>query len=141
MADDDPDDHELIREAMEDAGYSGRISFVENGEELLNCLLGKGTFAGELPATPDLILLDLNMPRVNGYDALEAIKQHPDLRRTPVVVLTTSSRRDDIDRIYDLGGNSFITKPSSYPEFAIVARNLMQYWLETVRLPTRPEEP
>jgi len=137
MADDDPDDHELIREAMEDAGFRGQIKFVENGEELLNCLLRKG----DGTPSPDLILLDLNMPRVNGYDALEAIKQHPDLRRIPVVVLTTSSRGDDIDRIYDLGGNSFITKPASYPEFAVVARNLMKYWLETVRLPTRPVEP
>jgi CheY-like chemotaxis protein len=139
MADDDPDDRLLAREAFEEARLSNEVRFVEDGEQLLDYLNRRGPWAapGAAPR-PGLILLDLNMPKKDGREALEEIKRDPALRRIPVVVLTTSKAEEDILRTYDLGVNSFISKPVSFDSMVETVRALGRYWFEIVELP--PEE-
>ena len=108
---------------------------VEDGEELLDYLFGTGSYVDHPPQRPGLILLDLNMPRVDGREALARIKQDPTLKRIPIVILTTSEADEDIVQTYDLGVNSFITKPVSYNGLVEVMRGLGHYWLEIVALP------
>jgi CheY-like chemotaxis protein len=112
------------------------LRFVEDGDELLDYLYHRGKYAdaGSSPS-PGLILLDLNMPRKDGREALREIKADPDLRRIPVVVLTTSKAEEDIYRTYDLGANSFITKPVSFEGLVAVMRDIGRYWIEIVELP------
>jgi CheY-like chemotaxis protein len=131
MADDDPDDRLLTREAFEEAGYHGAFDFVEDGQQLLDRLRRP-----QVPV-PDVILLDLNMPRMSGHEALRELKADPAFRRIPIIVLTTSSAEEDVVRSYDLGVNSFITKPGSFADLTAVARRLLEYWLDTVKLPTQ----
>jgi len=133
MADDDPDDREFVREAFEECGFRGDFRFVEDGADLIASLTASRSKEANL--LPDMILLDLNMPRVGGYEALEFIKSDALLRKIPVVVLTTSESEDDIERTYEMGGNSFITKPAGFEGLVSMAENLTRYWLETVRLP------
>ncbi len=136
MADDDPDDQLLTRDALEESELGGDLRFVGNGEELLDYLLQRGKF--EQPAKaprPGLILLDLTMPQKDGREALREIKGNPDLRRIPVVVLTTSKADTDIGMLYDLGANSFITKPFQFEALVNVMKMLGRYWFETVELP------
>jgi CheY-like chemotaxis protein len=108
---------------------------VEDGEELLAYLRGEGKFSGQPRRLPGLILLDLNMPRMDGRTALKHIKADPELRRIPVIVLTTSKAEEDILRTYDLGVSSFITKPVSFEGLVDVVRTLNHYWIEIVELP------
>ncbi len=112
------------------------VEFVEDGQELLDCLRGHGRYADN-PGTsiPDLVLLDLNMPRKDGREALKEIKEDPVLRRIPVVVLTTSKTEQDIFRTYDLGVNSFISKPVRFSELVDIIAATTSYWLEIVSLP------
>jgi CheY-like chemotaxis protein len=110
------------------------LRFVENGEELLDYLLQRGKYDAQTPR-PGLILLDLNMPVKDGREVLGEIKTNATLRRIPVVVLTTSRADTDIDRIYNLGANSFITKPVRYESLVEVMRAISQYWLKIVELP------
>jgi len=139
MADDDADDRLLAKDALDECGPPIDLRFVENGEELLDYLLRRGNHASaEHAPRPNLILLDLNMPRKDGREALQEIKHHPELRRIPVVMFTTSSADIDIDRIYDLGANSFITKPVTFEELVKVMRSLGDYWFQVVELPVRP---
>ena len=136
MADDDDDDRLLALDALAEARLEGDLHFVENGEELLDYLCHRGKY--ELPASaprPGLILLDLNMPRKDGREALREIKANPDLRRIPIVVLTTSQADTDIGAIYELGANSFISKPFQFEALVAVMRVLGQYWFKTVQLP------
>lgn len=136
MADDDPDDRQLTREAFEEARLANELRFVENGEELLDYLHRRGKYSD--PATsprPGLILLDLNMPKVDGREALAKIKQDADLRRIRVVVLTTSKAEEDVLRTYDLSAASYITKPVTFETLVEVVRTLGKYWLEIVELP------
>jgi CheY-like chemotaxis protein len=136
MADDDDDDRLLTRDAVAEAGLDSDLHFVENGEELLDYLCRRGKFRA--PATaprPGLILLDLNMPLKDGREALREIRADPDLRRIPVVVLTTSKADTDIGAIYELGANSFISKPFQFEALVSVMRMLGQYWFKTVELP------
>jgi CheY-like chemotaxis protein len=133
MAEDDLDDRLLARDALAECGLGGELHFVDNGEELLDYLLQKGKFDRSVP--PGLILLDLNMPLKDGREALREIKSHASLRRIPVVVLTTSRADTDIDLVYCLGANSFITKPVRYEMLVEVMRAIGQYWLKTVELP------
>ncbi len=135
MADDDADDRLLVREAFEESGFNGSFAFVEDGQQLLDYLWRRGNYDGQDASLPDLILLDLNMPRKDGYEALAEIKKSELCRRIPVVVLTTSDAEEDVIRTYDLGVNSFITKPSDYESLRRVADALKSYWLETVKLP------
>lgn len=135
MADDDADDRLLAQDAVAEARINGELRFVENGEELLDYLYRRGQFANMDAPRPGLILLDLNMPKKDGREALREIKSQPELRRIPVVVLTTSKADTDISQIYDLGANSFIAKPVSFEALVNVMETLGHYWLETVELP------
>ena len=135
MADDDADDRLLAQDAMAEARVNGELRFVENGEELLDYLFRRSRYATADATRPGLILLDLNMPKKDGREALREMKANPDLRRIPVVVLTTSKAESDISQIYDLGANSFISKPVSFESLVNVMKTLGHYWLETVELP------
>lgn len=136
MADDDPDDRLMTEHALRENRLTNDLRFVEDGQELMAYLRRQGKYAD--PATsprPGLILLDLNMPRKDGREALAEIKADSDLRRIPVVVLTTSCAEEDILRSYDLGVNSFITKPSSFQGLVQDMKVIGQYWFEIVELP------
>jgi CheY-like chemotaxis protein len=139
LADDDADDRVLAQDALKESRLANDLRCVENGEELLDYLHRRGAWAdAEKAPTPGLILLDLNMPRKDGREALKEIKSDPNLRHIPVVVLTTSKAEEDIYRTYDLGVNSFITKPVSFDGLVNVMRTLGTYWFEIVELP--PQE-
>jgi CheY-like chemotaxis protein len=137
LADDDADDRMLAQEALTESRLANELCCVEDGEELMEYLQGRGRYAGGAPR-PGLILLDLNMPRKDGREALAEIKADPSLRQIPVVVLTTSKAEEDIYRSYDLGVNSFITKPVTFEGLVAVMRTLGQYWFEIVNLPGGP---
>ena len=136
MAEDDSDDRLLVRDAMTECRWEGDLRFVENGEELLDYLMRRGKYSQPTDAPrPGLILLDLNMPRKDGREALREIKADAELRRIPVVVLTTSKAGTDIGGMYDLGANSFIAKPFRFDALVNIMRVLAQYWFGTVQLP------
>jgi len=135
IADDDADDRMFLEQAMRQIGYDQAIRFVEDGEELMDYLLRLGRY-NELNAPwPNMLILDLNMPRKNGFQALSEIKDNPKLRRLPVVVMTTSSAEEDILKTYNLGVNSFVTKPFNYNRLVEMVGTLKMYWLDTVKLP------
>jgi two-component system response regulator len=136
MADDDADDRMLTKDALAESRVINDLRFVEDGEELMDYLRGRGKFADkdEFPR-PGLILLDLNMPKKDGREALREIKQDADLRRIPVVVMTTSQAEEDIFRSYDLGASSFITKPVTFDRLVDLMKTMGEYWVEFVRLP------
>jgi CheY-like chemotaxis protein len=138
LAEDDPDDREMTKEAMMECRLANDIHFVEDGEQLVDYLYRRGPYASlaQMPL-PGLILLDLNMPRKDGREALKEIKADPDLRRIPVVVLTTSKAEEDILRSYDLGVNSYITKPVSFAALVETVKMLGKYWFEIVELPSQ----
>lgn len=136
MADDDADDRMFTREAWEENRLVNELRFVEDGEELMDYLHRRGSYASAEDAPrPGLILLDLNMPRKDGREALKEIRDDPKLRYIPVVILTTSKTQEDVYRSYDLGANSFITKPVTFESLVGVVRSLGDYWLEIVELP------
>jgi CheY-like chemotaxis protein len=136
LADDDADDRMLARDALRESRLANDLRHVENGEELMDYLHRRGDYADpEKSPTPGLILLDLNMPRKDGREALREIKSDAKLRHIPVVVLTTSKAEEDIYRTYDLGVNSFITKPVTFDGLVKVMRALGSYWFEIVELP------
>jgi CheY-like chemotaxis protein len=136
LADDDPDDRMLTRDAFEESRLRNVLEMVEDGEELMDYLHSRGKYAGDdAKQRPSLILLDLNMPRKDGREALKEIKSCPDLRNIPVVVLTTSKAEEDILRTYDLGVNSFIIKPVTFDGMVDVLKTLGKYWFEIVELP------
>ncbi len=137
IADDDSDDRMLIEDAFNESRLANPLVFVEDGEQLLKCLRGEGKYesTGLGKKRPGLILLDLNMPRMDGRTALAQLKADPDLRRIPVIVLTTSKAEEDVLRTYDLGVNSFITKPVSFEALVDVVKTLNHYWIEIVQLP------
>jgi len=137
VADDDPDDRQMTKEALEENYLLNDLRFVVDGEELLHYLRREGKYADpQASPRPGLILLDLNMPRMDGREALKKIKSDPTLRRIPVIVLTTSKTEEDILRSYNLGVNCFITKPVSFKDLIEVTRSIGQYWFEIVELPT-----
>jgi CheY-like chemotaxis protein len=136
MADDDADDRMLTRDALEESRVLNELRFVEDGEELMEYLHRKGKFADpESSPKPGLILLDLNMPKKDGREALKEIKSDPNLRRIPVVIMTTSKAEEDIYRSYDFGASSFITKPVTFDRLVDLMRALGEYWVEFVELP------
>jgi CheY-like chemotaxis protein len=136
LADDDADDRMLTRDALAESRLANDLRFVEDGEQLMAYLHREGRFASpESSPRPGLILLDLNMPRKDGREALREIKGDPALRSIPIVVLTTSKAEEDIYRTYDLGVNSFITKPVTFDGLVCVMRGLGRYWFEIVELP------
>ena len=136
MADDDDDDRLLAQDALAESQVGGALRFVGNGEELLDYLCHRGKYQSPAEAPrPGLILLDLNMPLKDGREALREIKANPELRRIPVVVLTTSKADTDVGAIYDLGANSFISKPFQFEALVRVMKRLAEYWFQTVELP------
>lgn len=140
MADDDEEDCLLTKEAMSNARLANEMRFVHDGEELMDYLHRRGAYAdsGSGAPRPGVILLDLNMPKKDGREALGEIKSDPDLRRIPICVLTTSDAEQDIFRSYDLGVNSFITKPVTFAGLVEVLSAWSRYWFEIVELP--PED-
>ena len=138
LADDDAEDRELARDALMDSKLANEMRFVYGGQQLLDYLRRESAYAGPSADAPrpGAILLDLNMPKQDGREALAEIKADESLRRIPVVVLTTSSDEQDVLRSYDLGVNSFITKPVSFEGLVEVVRILGHYWFEIVELPS-----
>ena len=136
MADDDPDDRLMTQKALRSYRLKNGMRFVEDGEELMEYLLHRGRYADPASAPrPGVILLDLNMPRKDGREALAEIKADPDLRSIPVVVMTTSKAEEDIVRSYNLGVSAYVTKPVTFQSLAEVMKILAIYWFEIVRLP------
>jgi CheY-like chemotaxis protein len=135
MADDDVDDRELAREALAESRVLNDLHAVNDGAELLEFVRHEGAYTAENAPRPDLILLDLNMPKVDGREALAALKNDPKFRSIPVVILTTSRAEEDVVRSYDLGANSFISKPVTFAGLVEVMRELGRYWVVIVELP------
>jgi CheY-like chemotaxis protein len=138
MADDDPDDCKMAKEALEESRLANDFRFVEDGEELVDYLHRRGKYADPVNSPlPGLILIDLNMPRKDGREALKEIKTDPNLRQIPVVVLTTSESEEDIFCSYDLGANSYITKPVKFESLIDIIKTLGRYWFQIVELPIK----
>ncbi len=136
VADDDADDRLLIKDAFDENGVSNSLAFVKDGEELMDYLHRRGAYEDLKDSPfPGLILLDLNMPKKDGRAALKEIKTDKALQRIPVVVLSTSQAKEDIERTYGLGVSSFITKPVTFDELCDVAKTLSHYWCDIVALP------
>jgi CheY-like chemotaxis protein len=135
-AEDDPEDRMLVEDAMEDSRLVNELHFVEDGEQLMDYLYrrGKYTALNNVPL-PGLILLDLNMPKKDGREALEEIKADPDLRRIPIVVLTTSKAEEDILRTYDMGVSGFVVKPVTFETLVSIMKTVSKYWFEIVEPP------
>lgn len=136
MADDDAEDRMLVRDALAETGLVHELHCVCDGEELFDYLLGRGQFARQDDAArPQLILLDLKMPKKDGREVLRQLKSDPHLRHIPVVVLTTSTADDDVNFSYQMGVNSYITKPASFGALVELMATLSRYWFGCVRLP------
>jgi len=140
-ADDDTEDRMLVKEAWDENRLANPLHFVEDGEELMDYLRRRGKYIDlKDDAMPGMILLDLNMPRKDGREALQEIKADPRLRKIPVVILTTSKAEEDIFRAYDLGVNSFILKPVTFESLVDITLTLSKYWFEVVELPADTSE-
>jgi CheY-like chemotaxis protein len=141
IADDDADDCEMIRDALKESRLVNELFFVKDGEDLMNFLTHQGPYEDKTKfPLPGLILLDLNMPKKDGREALKEIKSDPKLRQIPVVVLTTSEAEEDVYKSYNLGVNSFVTKPVSFDSLVHVMQSLGTYWFEIVELPKADSE-
>jgi CheY-like chemotaxis protein len=136
IAEDDEDDYLLLKEAFYEAGAQNPIHWVKDGEELIQ-FLSKVSADEEETKNVGMILLDLNMPKKDGREALKEIKNSPLWRRIPVLILTTSNAESDILNIYDLGVNSYIQKPVRFPELVEVAKSIIDYWFKTVQFPSK----
>jgi CheY-like chemotaxis protein len=139
LADDDEDDRDFTHQAVRSAGLPNELKFVVDGQDLMDYLRRAGAYADasvDAPR-PAVILLDLNMPRKDGREALSEIKTDARLRSIPVVALTTSSDQHDISRTYELGANSFITKPVTFAGLVEAMGTIRRYWFELVELPVR----
>lgn len=135
LVEDNPADLRLTQEVFEEAAFEHRLLVARDGEQALAMLRGQPPHA-ELPA-PDIVLLDLNIPRKNGLEVLRAMRLDPTLRRTPVLILSTSRAETDFAAAYDAGANAFVTKPTDWGEFAELARLIRDFWLKVVQLPPR----
>ena len=133
LVEDSPGDVNLTREALRDARVANELNVVMDGEEAMAYLRGVAPFTGSV--RPDLIILDLNLPKKDGREVLEEIKIDDELKTIPVVVLTTSAAEIDVLRSYQLHANAYVTKPVSFTEFLEAIRQLEGFWLEIVRLP------
>ena len=140
LVEDDPGDQELTRRALEEDVVRTDLRIVNDGKEALDYLRREGSFSDpETSPKPDLILLDLNMPRIDGRQVLEKVREDPEISRIPVIALTTSDEEEDVVRSYDLGCKSFIKKPVEVETFIETIRELQHYWFELVTLP--PDSP
>jgi two-component system response regulator len=134
IAEDDPDDQILLREAFEYNGITDSLYFVENGEAVLQYLASN---VSQNIALPELIILDLNLPKKDGREVLRELKNNEVLCVIPVVILTTSSAKEEIVRLYQMGANSYIVKPYTFTELVEISRNIINFWLSTACLPTK----
>jgi len=138
MCDDDPDDQLLVNDALEEARLGNPIDFTNNGKELLQYLNREGEYSHLVDQPlPGLILLDLNMPVMDGREVLSKIKKHEKFRSIPIIVLTTSKAEADIARTYDMGVNSFIMKPVSFDSLVEMIKSVTDYWFHLVSLPKK----
>lgn len=133
LVEDNPGDVRLTKESLCDAKIHTNMMVASDGLEAMACLRREGQYTNA--PRPDLILLDLNLPRMNGFEVLDAIKEDSDLKRIPVVVLTTSQAEQDIIRSYNLYANAFVTKPVDLEQFIRVIKTIEDFWLEIVKLP------
>ena len=139
LVEDDKGDQEITRRALERAKIRNDLYLVEDGEEALNYLFREGSYADSSKSPrPDLVLLDLNLPKIDGRVVLERIRSSPKLKRLIVVIMTTSKQEEDIVRSYELGVNSYITKPMDFEQFAKIIQEVGHYWFQVVVLP--PQE-
>lgn len=132
IAEDDVDDRFLVKAAFEESGYTGTLMFAENGVELLDLLNGPVKETGQVP---HLILLDLNMPKKDGRESLKEIKNNPSLRKIPVVIFSTTNNAQEMARCYELGANSYITKPNSFEQLIKILSTIRQYWIDINSMP------
>ena len=140
MADDDADDRQMTLEAFNESRLANDLRFVEDGAELMDYLYRRGKYSDPAKSPrPGLILLDLNMPKKDGRESLREIKADPRLRNIRIVVMTTSKAEEDIIRTYELGAESYVTKPVTFASLVDVVRTLGKYWLEIVELPACTE--
>lgn len=135
LVEDSPTDVMLTREAMEQYKMLNPLDLVEDGVEAMDYLKGRGKYADREPARPGLIILDLNLPRMSGREVLYELKNDPELRKIPVVVLTTSKSEEDVAKSYCLHANCFITKPVDFAKFIDVVRSINEFWFGVVTLP------
>lgn len=133
MAEDDEGDALMTKEALAEAKVANRLHLVSDGEQAIEFLQKKGSYINS--PTPDMILLDLNMPRMNGYEVLDWVKNHQTFKRIPVVILTTSDSEQDVIKSYDNRANCFITKPVDLKQFMKVVQYIDEFWMGIVRLP------
>ena len=136
IADDDAEDRMLVKEALEESKLLNSLHFVEDGEELLHYLKNHGKYSDKRKyPKPGIILLDLNMPKKDGREALKEIKEDPLLKLIPIVILTTSKAEEDVLKTYNLGISSFITKPVTFTSLVDIMKTLGKYWFDIVKLP------
>ena len=135
IAEDDADDRFLLQTVFEERGYTDRIEFVENGVELIDYLDEIHEKKSVNPAYPCFILLDLNMPKKDGREALKEIKQHPVFKKIPVIVFTTTKSENEIKRCYELGANTYVVKPVSFDALIKVVEDIRSYWFNTASIP------
>lgn len=136
VAEDDVDDRLLLQTAFDEKGYTEKLEFVDNGIELITYLHNIERKSSELNLFPGFILLDLNMPKKSGREALEEIKQHPVFKTIPVVVYTTTRNESEIKKCYELGANTYIVKPSRFDTLLQVVEDIRGYWFGTASIPT-----
>ena len=136
LVEDNPADIKITQRALRDSGIPVELLVVRDGQEAIEYLFREGAHAGDPRwRSPDLILLDLNLPRLTGREVLERIRARPELRAVPVVVLTTSKRQEDVQQLYAAGANTYIEKPQEFARFVEVLRTINHYWLATALLP------
>lgn len=135
LVEDSPTDVMLTREAMEQYKVLNPLDIIDDGVDAMDYLKGRGKYAGREPTRPGLIILDLNLPRMSGREVLFELKQDPELRNVPVVVLTTSKSEEDVMKSYCLHANCFITKPVDFSKFIDVVRSINEFWFGVVTLP------
>lgn len=135
LVEDNEGDVELTREALKDSKLVNNLHVTTDGEEALDFLYKRNGYESDPPPTPDLVLLDLNLPKISGHQVLKEIKNDNDLNRIPVVVLTSSEAEEDIVKSYDLNANCFVTKPLNFERFQEMVESLKEFWFSIVRLP------
>ncbi len=137
MAEDDPDDRLLTQEALAKSDINIALEFVDNGEALLDYLRGQGTYAAAPPRRPDLVLMDLNMPRKDGRETLLELKNDPEFNSIPIVIITSSHAEKDLQQSYNLGANAYITKPITFDSLVKIVKILGNFWLGIIDLPKK----
>jgi len=140
LVEDNEGDARLAKEALKDGKINNELHHVKDGVEAMQYLKREGAFNADNAPRPDIILLDLNMPRMDGRETLEAINQIPNLASIPIIILTTSQNEEDIVRSYDLNANCFITKPVDFDQFIYMVHSIKEFWLTVVSLPHVKED-